>query len=492
VIIGGGFGGLYAAKSLRRADIRVTLVDRRNFHLFQPLLYQVATGWLSPSEIASPLRVVFERDQNIEILLGDAADIDLDRRHVVLADGDRLPYDSLVVAAGAVVNHFGHDDWAALAPGVKTIEDAIELRRRILLAFEAAERERDDPEREPWLTFVVVGGGTTGVEMAGALGELSRQILRGNFRRIDPARSRILLVQSGDRVLEDFGQELAASATRDLRRLGVTIRTRTRVVGIDPRGVDLATGGRTDRIEARTVIWAAGVRGDPIGARLAERAGLELASGGRIAVEADLTLPSHPEVHVIGDLAFVRSDGDEVPGVAPAAMQGGRFVGESIRARIDGTARPRAFRYHDRGRLATIGRGAAVAAIGRLRFDGFLAWVVWAFVHLLYLVEFENRFIVATRWAWDFFRHERGSRLITGAPLAPQLGPSGLAREGAVRAPREAAPAVLGRRAAADRHRAGSRMRFGRPTWERAGQPKGRRRAGSSDRAQVVHAQETR
>jgi NADH:ubiquinone reductase (H+-translocating) len=491
VIVGGGFGGLYAAKALRNTDVQVTLLDRRNFHLFQPLLYQVASGWLSPSEIASPLRSVFEKDRNIEVLLGEVVDIDVAAREVVLADGERLPYEALIVSAGAVVNHFGHDDWVELAPGVKTIENAVEIRRRVLLAFEAAERELDPAARTRWLTFIIVGGGTTGVEMAGVLGELARDILRGNFRRIDPGLARIVLVQSGERVLPDFGEKLAASATRDLAALGVEIRTGTRVSAIDEGGVQLSGPARAERVDAGTVIWAAGVRANPLAVRLAERVDIEVAAGGRLPVEPDLSLPGHPEVFVAGDMAAIRLDDREAPGVAPAAMQAGRHAAKSAERLLAGE-RPRPFRYHDRGELATVGRGRAVAALGRLHFDGFLAWIIWVFVHLLYLVEFENRFVVVTRWAWDFFRHERGSRLITGTPLAPAIrGPAAAARsaeaalDGSVGAEpataldlerladgaaRRSGPGSTGG-AGRDQRRgvAGSQRRFGTVVWDRQG-----------------------
>jgi NADH dehydrogenase len=421
VIVGGGFGGLYATKALDDKRIHVTLVDRRNFHLFQPLLYQVATGWLSPAEIASPLRKVFARRRNVEVLLGDAVAVDLANRRVRLADGGAVPWDSLIVSAGSVTSYFGNDGWREAAPGVKTIEDAIEIRRRLLLAFEAAEREMDRVARAARLTIVVIGGGATGVEMAGVIGELARDILRGEFRRIDPGEARVVLAHAGDRILPDFDDRLAGAAERDLHRLGVELRVGSRVVGVDDEGVDLRTGTATERIASQCVVWAAGVRANALADRLARAAGAVTDANGRVQVEPDLTLSEHPDVFAIGDMAAVRTSGDPLPGVAPVAMQQGRHVAGTIRRRLEGDAEPRAFHYRDRGTLATIGRGAAIAKMGPLAFDGFLAWIVWLFVHILYLVEYQNRVFVILRWAWDFFVHERGARLITGTGLKLRL-----------------------------------------------------------------------
>jgi NADH dehydrogenase len=443
-VVGGGFGGLYATKSLSDERLQVTLVDRRNFHLFQPLLYQAATGWLSPSEIASPLRAVFGRRRKVEVLLGEVVAFDLERRRVRLADGGAIPYDSLIVAAGSETAWFGNEGWRDFARGVKSIEDAIAIRHRLLLAFEAAEREDDPEARRRWLTIVVIGGGTTGVEMAGVIGELARDVLRGEYRRIDPRAARIVLVHSHHQILPEFPEPLAASATRDLERIGVEVRIRSRVVRIDDDGVDVKHGDSTERISSACVIWGAGVRASHLADRLARDAGATTDRGGRVEIGPDLRLPGYPEVFVIGDMAAVRSadGGEPLPGVASVAMQQGRFAATEIRRRLDGVVPPHRFHYQDRGMLATIGRGAAVARIGPLSFDGFLAWVVWALVHLLYLVEFQNRIVVMTRWAWDFFLHERGSRIITGSTRITELRqpwPSGVP----VKPAREAAEAPV-------------------------------------------------
>jgi NADH dehydrogenase len=415
VIVGGGFGGLYCVKSLRGSGFRVTLVDRRNFHLFQPFLYQVASGWLADAEIAAPLRVVFEHDRDVEVILGEVVGFDLAARELLLDGGDRVPYDDLVLAPGSTLNYFGHEDWPAFAPGLKELEPALELRRRILLAFEAAER---DPERFPAPTLVVVGGGPTGVEMAGVLGELANDVFTGQFRRADPRRARIIVVDVNPQVLASYGPGLGASAVRDLTALGVEVRTSTRVEGLDADGVDLLADGRAERIDGATVIWAAGVGPAPIVATFASAAGVERDRTGRVLVRDDLSVPGHPDAFVIGDAAAIAGRPEPLPGVAPVAMQQGRTVAMTLRRRAEGRPGLR-FRYHDRGLLATIGRGAAVAAIGPFRFDGFLAWVIWVFVHLFYLIEFQNRIVVLVRWAWDFFRHERGARLITGRQLLP-------------------------------------------------------------------------
>ena len=413
VIIGGGFGGLYAAKALRRAPVHVTLIDRRNFHLFQPLLYQVATGGLSPGEIASPLRFVLRRSANTEVLLAEVVDLDVGNRRVILRDGE-APYDTLILATGASHHYFGHDEWARLAPGLKTIEDATEIRRRILLAFEKAEREPDAVERRAWLTFVVVGAGPTGVELAGALGEIANDTLRHDFRHINPAEARILLVEGGERVLPPYPADLSADAEQALIRLGVRPMTGATVTGIDEGGVTVRHGDEADRIPARTVLWAAGVEASRLGRVLAERAGAQLDRAGRVLVEPDLTVAGHPEILAIGDLAnFSHQTGKPLPGIAPVAMQEGRYAARLVRARLAGKNLP-PFHYLDKGSLATIGRAAAVADFGRIHIHGFFAWVVWLFVHLLYLVEFDNRLLVLIQWAYNYFTRNRGARLITG------------------------------------------------------------------------------
>jgi NADH dehydrogenase len=423
VIVGGGFGGLYAARELgrdRRVDL--TLVDRRNFHLFQPLLYQVATGALSPGDIAQPLRSILRRQANTTVILGEAAGVDLDGRRVILSDGGPIQYDSLIVATGASHAYFGHDEWAPVAPGLKTIEDATEIRRRILIAFEAAEREADPALRQAWMTFVIVGGGPTGVELAGAIGEIAHDTLRRDFRSITPPDARIVLVEMADRVLTSFPANLSRKATLALERLGVAVRTGTTVVAIDEDGVTLRIRDQEERLGARTVLWAAGVRATSFGRVLAEAAGATTDRAGRIKVAGDLGLPGHPEVLVVGDLAQIPwRSGQLVPGVAQGAIQSGQHAARVVRARLDGRqAEP--FRYRDKGNLATIGRGKAVADLGRFRrFSGFPAWVLWLAVHILYLIGFANRLVVMVRWAWSFFTHGRSTRLITGRPLLPEI-----------------------------------------------------------------------
>ena len=414
VIIGGGFGGLYAAKGLRRAPVRVTLIDRRNFHLFSPLLYQVATGGLSPGEIARPLRYILRRSRNAEVLLAEVADLDAMNRRVILRDGT-VSYDTLIVATGSSHYYFGHDEWKASAPGLKTIEDATEIRRRILVAFEKAEREDDAEARRAWLTFVLVGAGPTGVELAGALGEIANDTLRHDFRHINPAEARILLLEGGERVLPAYPPDLSDKAERSLIRLGVRPKLRTVVTGVDPQGVTVQRGAESERIAARTVLWAAGVEASPLGRILAERAGATLDRVGRVMVETDLSIAGHPEILVIGDLSnFSHQTGKPLPGVAPVAMQQGRYAAHLVRQRLAGeTARP--FHYFDKGSLATIGRAAAVADFGLIHIDGYPAWLAWLFIHLMYLAGFDNRLLVFIKWAYNYFTRDRGARLITGA-----------------------------------------------------------------------------
>jgi NADH dehydrogenase len=418
VIVGGGFGGLEAAKALRRAPVHVTLIDRRNFHLFQPLLYQVATGGLSPGEIASPLRWVLRKQKNTQVILAEMIDLDTPARRVILSDG-QIGYDTLILAAGSEHHYFGHDHWGAFAPGLKTIEDATEIRRRILMAFEAAEREPDPEACRAWLTFVIVGAGPTGVELAGALGEIANDTLRGHFRAIHPQEARILLLDHDSRVLPSYPPDLSRKAERDLIRLGVRARTGVLVTEIDAQGVTLRAGHETERIAARTTIWAAGVRASGLGAVLAERAGAPLDRSGRVVVEAGLTLPGRPEIFVIGDLARGRDqEGQPLPGLAPVAIQQARYVANAIQARLRGSMPP-PFRYLDKGSLATIGRAAAVAQFGSLHLGGFLAWVIWLFVHLMYIVGFENRLLVFIQWAFSYFTFNRRARLITGPSPLP-------------------------------------------------------------------------
>jgi NADH:ubiquinone reductase (H+-translocating) len=422
VVVGGGFGGLQAVQKLRRAPVEVTLIDRRNFHLFQPLSYQVATGALSPGEIAYPLRAIFKRYRNVKVMLAEVSDIDLDAREVHLDRVDEVPapptvpYDTLIVAGGSAYSYFGHDAWSEFAAEVKSLESAIAVRGHILSAFEAAEWETDPDRRAALLTFAVVGAGPTGVEMAGQIAELARDTLRRDFETVDPRTGRILLIEVADRVLTTFPPSLSQKALRSLERLGVTPMLGATVVGIDDESVTVDTGtGNTERIPTRTVVWAAGVTASKLGSRLGELTGAEVDRAGRITVEPDLTLPGHPEVFVVGDMVRVRgADGSVVtlPGVAPAAMQEGRYAASVVRARLE-SEETRPFKYRDKGNLATIGRGAAVADIEPVRLSGFLAWMTWLVVHLWYLVGFENRILVFTRWGFSFITHGRGARLIT-------------------------------------------------------------------------------
>ena len=426
VVVGGGFGGLYATRELSRSSaVEVTLVDRRNFHLFQPLLYQVATGALAPGEIAQPLRSIFRKRLNVTVLLGEAVSVDVAARRIVLSDGGPIDYDTLVVATGAQFSYFGHDDWARFAPGLKSIDDATDIRRRILISFEAAEREADPQRRAEWMTFVVVGGGPTGVELAGALGEIANDTLKRDFRAINPGDARILLVEAIDRVLPTYPADRSASARRQLERLGVTVQTKTPVVAIDDRSVEVKGDGRIERIPARTVLWAAGVRVSGFAHAVAEATGAPTDKAGRLIVGPDLALPGHAEIFVIGDAAVEPwKEGRPVPGVAQGAIQGGRYVGRTILRRLRGEPTP-PFHYRDLGDVAVIGRLAGVTSIpwlGRFgRTGGFLAWLLWLGIHISYLIGFANRIVVTVRWAWSFFTHGRSSRLITGQPLLPPI-----------------------------------------------------------------------
>jgi NADH:ubiquinone reductase (H+-translocating) len=417
VICGGGFGGLAAAQALKNAPVDVTLIDRRNFHLFQPLLYQVATGWLSPANIASTLRATLQRQKNVRVLLAEVVDVDVARRQVVLGDGS-VEYDILVVATGSRHHYFGHDQWERIAPGLKTIEDATEIRHRIFAAFEAAEREEDEKKREEFLTFAIVGGGPTGVELAGALGEIANDTLRHDFRSIDPSRARILLIEAGDRVLPAYPAELSAKAVEFLARLGVKVESGAQVTDLSPDSITVARRHGIEQIKCRTIVWAAGVQASPLGSVLANSTGAKLDRSGRLLVEPDLSIAGHPEIFIIGDLAnYSHQTGTPLPGVAPVAMQQGGYVGRIIAARLLGK-RTAPFHYHDRGSMAIVGRAAAIAHIGRFQFAGFFAWLTWLFVHLMYLVEFENRVLVLVQWGWYYFRRNRAARLITETPLA--------------------------------------------------------------------------
>ncbi len=414
VIVGGGFGGLRASRALRDAPVEVTLVDRRNFHLFQPLLYQVATGALSPGDIASPLRGILRRQRNTRVWLAEVTGFDVRGRRVVLRDGS-VGYDTLVVAAGSGYQYFGRDDWQPLAPSLKSVEEALDIRRRVLGAFEAAEREADPHARAAWLTFVIVGAGPTGVELAGALAEVARDTLRHDFRAADPTAARIVLVEGAARVLPTFPPDLSAKAAAALECLGVEVRPATTVVQVDAAGVVLrGATGEGEHLPARVVLWAAGVRASPLAAALAAATGAERVRAGRVLVGPDLTVPGHPDVFVAGDMANVRqADGVPLAGLAPVALQQGEYVARVIRARLAGGAMG-PFRYRDRGTMATIGRAAAVADFGRIRVAGLPAWLAWLFIHLINLVEFENRVLVLVQWAWTYVTWNRSARLITG------------------------------------------------------------------------------
>ena len=416
IVVGGGFGGLYAARALAHLRVKLTVLDRKNHHTFQPLLYQVATAGLSPGDISAPIRWVLRDAVNTEVLLAYVTGFDLDRREVVAQDL-RLPYDYLVVAAGATHAYFGHPEWESVAPGLKTLEDALEIRNRVLLAFEVAERQAAVVGQHAPLTFVVVGGGPTGVELAGTLAEITRTALAHDFRAIDPKRTRIVLIEGGPRVLSAYPEDLSADAQRQLEKLGVDVLTSAMVTGVEPQAVRMG-----DKMLSATVtLWAAGVAASPLGRAL----GTLVDRAGRVFVQPDLSIPGHPEVFVIGDLAAFRTeDGKVLPGVAPVAIQQGKAVARNIEHDLTGQRRE-AFHYLDKGSLATIGRAAAVAQFGKIHLSGFLAWLAWLFVHIFFLIGFRNRFVVMFQWAWSYFTFERGVRLITGNPeaVAPDVSP---------------------------------------------------------------------
>jgi NADH dehydrogenase len=413
VIVGGGFGGLYAAKSLAGASVKVTLIDKRNFHLFQPLLYQVATGALSPADISSPLRSVLSKNKNTKVLLGEVNDIDPQAQKVFMGD-EEIDYDSLILATGAKHSYFGKDDWEEFAPGLKTVEDAIQMRHRIFMAFEAAEKETDPEKRSRWLTFVIVGGGPTGVELAGAIAELANRTLKEDFRNINTSETRVLLLEGLDRILPPFAAELSREAEISLSKLGVTVKPKALVTNIEDDIVTIKHGDEVTQIGAKTVLWAAGVKASPLGKVLAERTGVECDRAGRVIVEPDLSIKGYPNIFVIGDLAhFAHQNGKPLPGVAPVAMQQGEYVASVIKQKLDTQPLAR-FHYIDRGSLAVIGQNSAVVDLGFIKFTGFVAWLFWLLIHIYFLIEFDNKLLVMIQWGWNYFTHNRRARLITG------------------------------------------------------------------------------
>ncbi len=421
VIVGAGFGGLHAARALGHTPVQVTVIDARNYHLFQPLLYQVATAELSAADISIPIRRILRRQRNTEVLLAEVTGVDVAEQRVFLGD-QFIPYDSLILATGAQLNYFGHERWAAFAPGLKSLTDATIIRRRILLAFETAEWELDSTERQRLLTFVIVGGGPTGVELAGAIAELARKSLVRDFRHIDPQAARILLVEAGIRLLDAFPAELAERAQHQLERLGVEVRTNTRVTSVEAASVMIGD----QRFPTKTVIWAAGVRASPVGHWL----GAEVDRAGRVRVERDLTIPGHPEIFVIGDSASTMEHGNPLPGLAPVAMQQGRYVANVLRRRLAGKPTKAPFHYRDKGDLATVGRAFAVADLRRIQLSGVLAWLVWVIVHIAYLIGFRNRLLVLIQWAWSYLTYQPGAQIILEAPAPPlSVSPSEPERE---------------------------------------------------------------
>ena len=419
VIVGGGFGGLAVARHLHRTGAQITIVDRRNFHLFQPLLYQVATGGLSPANISVPLRALFRGKENVEVLLGLVNDINVAERSITLESGKRIGYDFLVVAAGASHNYFGHPEWEAFAPGLKSLEDALEIRSKVLAIFEQAELETEPRKQRDLMRFVVIGGGPTGVELAGAFGEIAHQTLKDNFRHINPADAEILLLEAGPSIISTYEPDLVQKARDALHRLGVTVRERTMVKEVNEGQVIVESDGDREVIKSSCVVWAAGVQASPLGKVLAQQTGAPLDRAGRIQVSPDLTVPNHPEVFVIGDLAHREQHGGLVPGVAPAAMQMGEYVASVIKARIHPESAPiEPFVFHDKGAMATVGRAFAVVQTRRWKFSGFAAWVTWLWVHIFYLTQFTNRVLVVIQWGWNYLTRNRSARIITGYSAA--------------------------------------------------------------------------
>ncbi|GAC1660612.1 MAG: NAD(P)/FAD-dependent oxidoreductase [Candidatus Acidiferrum sp.] len=422
VILGGGFGGLIAAQRLKRAPVSITLIDRRNFHVFQPLMYQVATGSLSPGEIAAPLRGVLSRQKNTQVLLGEAADIDPQAKKILLSDGAEFAYDSLIVATGSQTSYYGNDAWREWAPSLKSIEEATAIRHKILYAFERAERAASPQEAKEWLTFVIVGAGATGLELAGALAEIATETLKNDFRRIKPQEARILLMEGGSRVLAAYPEDLSMKAERLVARLGVEVIKGVMVTDINSHGVTFRRAEVTEHLAAKTVLWAGGVVTNAFGRKLAERTHAETDKTGRIKVQADLTLPNFPDIFVVGELAhFATSEGGSLPGVAQVAIQGGAYAAKTIRARLTQSEKPPAFRYWNKGDMAVIGRASAVANIFGFHLSGLFAWFIWLFIHLIYIVEFQNRVLVFVQWGFEYLTFSRGARLITGTAVTDSL-----------------------------------------------------------------------
>lgn len=421
VILGGGFGGLYAAKMLSKGSkgkVKVTVVDKRNFHLFQPLLYQVAAGWLSPGDIASPLRVVLNDYPDTYVLKAEVTDIVPNEKKVLFTDGE-ITYDTLIVATGSYHHYFGHDNWAQTAPGLKTVEDALEMRRKILLSFEAAERETDPEIQKEWMTFLIIGAGPTGVELAGTIGELTRTTLKDDFRNINTEDAKIILVEGLEQVLPTYPKSLAKKAEKLLKKLGVTIKVNTMVTDLNGSNAIISRNGEKEKIQSKTILWTAGVKASSLGKSISQKTGAELDRSGRVVVNNDLSIPGHADIFIIGDLAHLSIEGkDPLPGVAPVAMQEGKYVAKLILNRLrDKETKP--FKYQEKGNLAIIGTDTAVADLGKLKFAGFFAWLVWAFVHIRYLIEFDSKVIVLFRWAWSYLTRKRGVRLITGEDPFP-------------------------------------------------------------------------
>ena len=426
IILGGGFGGLVAAQKLKRAPVEVTLIDRRNFHLFQPLLYQVATGSLSPGEIAAPLRGVLSRQKNTGVLLGEAVDIDPEAKRLILRDGAAFEYDSLIVATGSQTSYYGNDSWREWAPSLKSVEEATAIRHKILYAFECAERAATPEEARAWLTFVIVGAGATGLELSGALAEIARETLRHDFRKINPREARIILMEGAPRVLGAFPEDLSAKAEKLVTRLGVEVLKGVMVTNIDAHGVAFKRGDAVESLEAKTVLWAGGVTSTPFGAKLAERTKAQTDRSGRIKVNRDLTVPNYPDIFIIGDLAHAADEeGKPLPGVAQVAIQGGAYAAKVIRARLKGKRELQGFRYFNKGDMAVIGRAAAVANIFGIHVSGLPAWLIWLFVHLIYIVEFQSRVLVFIQWGFEYLTFSRGARLITGIAATDSLGKPG-------------------------------------------------------------------